>query len=393
MRNVVKRVCLCLAVTVSIQVLSAEKLVFAQTTSGQANTQNSVQQVTDSSTTSEVNQIAEKDNVGLGKIWTVRLTKPVDSSSVNSDIIKVINKANGNAVNVNLHIQSSDESCINIIPIDNYEPGLEYSIVISKNLKSKDGSTLKKDVTMDFKTQYLPTSADDITAAAMQFDNYTLPTQVDAKLPDGTIQKWDVNWNNDAVDTSIAGTSTFKGTLEGTDVNVNLTLNIAPYQVSSVSNGSRTQSDIQVKHLNYLMASKANRDSVEDAAASLNGNSESNTCVYFASESYRRVGLSIPTWVCNTHQLTDKLTSYGWKKDSNKDDLISGDQCFTKNDGTGYPTHTYTFVKWVNDNDHTWAYIVDNQRSNFGDGLHKRDILIIDTDQFDKFQFFMYNPN
>lgn len=393
MRNVVKRVCICLAVTVSIQVLSAEKLVFAQTTSGQANTQNSVQQVTASSSTSEVNQIAEKDNVGLGKIWTIRLTKPVDSTSVNGDTIKVINKANGNAVNVNLHIQSSDESCINIIPINNYASGSEYSIVISKNLKSKDGSTLKNDVTMDFKTQYLPTDADNITASVMQFDNYALPTQVDAKLPDGTIQKWNVNWNNDAVDTSIVGTSTFKGTLDGTDVSVNLTLTINPYQISSATNGTRNQSDIQISHLNYLMASEANRDSVEDAAAKLNGNSESNTCVYFASESYRRVGLSIPTWVCNTHQLTDKLTSYGWKKDSNKDNLISGDQCFTNNDGTGYPNHTYTFVKWVNENDHTLAYVVDNQRSIFGDGLHKRDILIVDTDKFTAFQFFMYKPN
>lgn len=392
MRNVVKKVLICLAVTVSIQVLAAEKLVFAQTIGGQADIQNSVQQVTSSSSTSEVNQIAEKDNVSLTKIWTIRLTKPVDSSSVNGDTIKVINKANGNVANVSLHIQSSDESCINIIPIDDYAPGSEYSIYISKNVKSKDGSNLKKDVNMDFKTQYLPTAADDITASIMQFDDYTLPTQVDAKLPDGTMKKWDVNWDN-AADTGIAGTNTFKGTLEGTDVSVNLTLTINPYQISSISNGSRTQSAIQVAHLNYLMASKANRDSVEDAAAKLNYNSETNTCVYFASESYRRVGFSIPTWVCNTSQLIPQLASAGWKKDNNKDDLLAGDQCFTKNDGTGYPTHTYTFVKWVNENDHSWAYIVDNQRSSFGDGLHKRDIELVDTDKFDKFQFFMYKPN
>lgn len=392
MRNVVKKVLICLAVTVSIQVLTAEKLVFAQTTSGQVNTQNSVQQVTSSSSTNEVNQIAEKDNVSLGKIWTIRLTKPVDSYSVNGDTIKVVNKANGNVANVSLHIQKTDESCINIIPIDNYAPGSEYSIYISKNVKSKDGATLKKDVEMDFKTQYLPTAADDITASIMQFGDYTLPNQVDAKLPDGTIKKWDVNWDN-AADTSIVGTNTFKGTLEGTDVSVNLTLTINPYWISSASNGTRNQSAIQIAHLNYLMASKANRDAVEDAAAKLNGNSETNTCVYFASESYRRVGYSIANWVCNTHQLTDKLSNDGWKKDYNKDHLLSGDQCFTNNDGTGYPNHTYTFVKWVNENDHTLAYIVDNQRSIFGDGLHKRDILIVDTDKFTAFQFFMYKPN
>lgn len=396
MKNVLKKVFMCLAVTVSIQVFSSGKLIFAETTGGQANSQNSIGQTTNSSNTNDIKQFPKKDNVYLGKTWVVKLNKPVDASSVSSNTIKVVEKDTGKTVdNLDLHIQSDDAREIDIIlPTGTkYTPDKDYSVIISKNLKSKDGSNLKSDVTMDFKTQSLPIAADDVNATAMQFDNYTLPNQVQAKLSNGTVGNWNVNWDNDTVDTTMVGTNTFKGTLQGTDISVNLKLTITPYQISSATNGTRNQSAIQISHLNYLMASKANRDSVEDAAARLNGNSESNTCVYFASESYRRVGYSIDTSVCNTHQLTAKLSSDGWKKDYNKDNLIPGDQCFTKNDGTGYPTHTYTFVKWVNQNDHTWAYIVDNQRSIFGDGLHKRDILIIDTDQFDKFQFFMYKPN
>lgn len=392
-RNIVKKVLVGVVTAFSIQLLVGGKFVFAETTNGQANSENSVQQTTNSSSANEINQLSEKTDVYLGKIWTISLNRPVDASSVSTDTIKVVQKGTNVAVGINLHVQSGDPSKITIIPNDNYKPSTEYSVIISKSLKSQDGSNLKSDVTMDFRTQDLPTSADDINTTAMQFDNYTLPDQVTAKLPNGTTKQWNVQWNNAAVDTSIVGTYTFTGQLEGTNVNVNLNLNVTPYQITSASNGTRNQSAIQISHLNYLMASKANRDSVEDAAAKLNYNSESNTCVYFASESYRRVGLAIPTSVCNTHGLINQLTSFGWQKDSNKDDLISGDQCFTKNDGTGYPTHTYTFVKWVNDNDHTWAYIVDNQRSLFGDGFHKRDILIVDTDQFDKFQFFMYKPN
>lgn len=393
MKDVVKKILLCAAIVVLIQVLPAGKLIFAETNSGQTSSDTSVQQTTSSSNATEVNKIDEKTGVALNKIWTIKLSKPVNFSTVTNDIIKVIEKDTGNSFQINLHIQQSDPSCINIIPVNDYAPSKEYSIVISKNLKSQDGSNLKSDVTMDFKTQDLPVSADNINISVMQFNDYTLPNEVQAKMPDGTTKQWDVQWNNNSIDTSIVGTYTFTGMLNGTNVSVNLNLNVTPYQITSASNGTRNQSALQISHLNYLMASKANRDSVEDAAAKLNGNSETNTCVYFASESYRRVGFAIPTWVCNTHQFSDLLTSYGWKKDYNKDNLISGDQAFTKNDSTGYPNHTYTFVKWVNDNDHSWAYIVDNQRSIFNDGLHKRDILLVDTDQFTAFQYFMYKPN
>lgn len=366
MKNVVKKVFLCVAAVISIQLLVGQKHIFAETTSTQVNLESSVNQTTNSSSTNQVKQLPEKDNVDLGKIWAIRLNKPVDASSVNSDTIKVIEKDTGKVFNsVYLHVQSGDASQVNIIPTSNYAICKEYSIVISKNLKSKDGSNLGSDVQMDFKTQELPTSADDVSASVMQFGSYALPDQVNAKLPDGTIKQWNVNWNSNSIDTSIVGNYTIAGTLEGTDVTVNYNLTVTPYQITSASNGTRSQSAIQIQHLNYLMA----------------------------SESYRRVGFNIDAKICNTKGLTAVLSNAGWQKDYNKDDLLSGDQCFTKNDGTGYPTHTYTFVRWVNDNDHTWAYIVDNQRSTFGDGFHKRDILIVDTDQFDKFQFFMYKPN
>lgn len=398
-KKFIRNLVVCTVFVIFIDVLVGKGLVFAETAktqspisqnyAAQKNVQASAAVNGDSPT-----QLPEKDNVSLQKIWAIKLNKAVDPSSVTNDSIKVIEKASGSTVKVALHVQSSDPTEVDIIaPAGGYTPGTEYSIIVSKSLKSKDAGSLKSDVVMDFKTQYLPTSATDVNVNVTEFDDFTLPSKVQATMPDGSTQDWDVDWGGTVPDTSIAGTFTYSGKLEGTDVSVNVNLTVAPFQVSTVSNGTRTQSSIQVAAVNYVMASRANRDSIEDAAAKLNYNSESNTCVYFASEMYRRVGFNIPISTCNTKGLTTFLASSGWKKDTNKDDLITGDQCFTKNDGTGYPTHTYLFIKWVDPSDHTWAYIVDNQRSLYNDGLHKREIMTVDVADFDAFQFFMYKPN
>lgn len=397
MRDVVKKILLCVAMAVSIQMLSGGKLIFAQTNSVQATSGNSVGQATSSSNTTSVNQIAEKSGVYPGKIWTIRLSKPVDPSSVTNDIIKVVEKDTGNSFKVDLHIQDSDSSCINIIPIDNYTNGKEYSVIISKNLKSKDGSNLKNDVQMDFKIQDLPTSADDINQSIMEFDSYTLPDQVQAKLPDGSTKQWNVQWDNKSIDTAVVGTYTITGKLEGLDVTVKYNLTVTPYQVSKIGNPGRPQqSAIQVSLVNYLMASKANRDSVYQRAIQLHYGDASNTCVYFASEALRRVGLNLPADTCNTGDLTNKLSNLGWKSGWDKNDLIAGDLCFTRDiSGTDYPTHVYTFIRWVNPSDHSLAYIVDNQpyRTDDNDELHTRDIEIVDVADYDAFRYYMYKPN
>ncbi len=128
-------------------------------------------------------------------------------------------------------------------------------------------------------------------------------------------------------------------------------------------------------------------------AVELHGGSLSNNCVYFASEALRRAGLTdLSESVANTRTLTNQLVSRGWQKSQNLDDLKSGDICFTIDaDGTG-PTHTYTFMKWVDPNYHEYAYICDNQGNEYdGDPYHKRNVNFA-TASKDPISYFMYIP-
>lgn len=156
-------------------------------------------------------------------------------------------------------------------------------------------------------------------------------------------------------------------------------------------NVQRKQSNIQIKLLDYLISSKENRDSVKSTAVYLHDGNASNTCVYFSSEALRRIGVKVPTYVANTYQYTNILSTYGWIKAYDYKSLIPGDICFTKNGSAGYPTHTYVFAGWVDDT-YTTAYVIDNQNESYGDELHER-VIPYDTSSFDKFQYFLYSLN
>ncbi|HEX2925573.1 MAG TPA: leucine-rich repeat domain-containing protein, partial [Ruminiclostridium sp.] len=65
---------------------------------------------------------------------------------------------------------------------------------------------------------------DNIRASVKQGDTYALPQTVTAKVYDGTVREVPVVWNTASVDTSVGGTQTFEGTVEGYDGKVILTL-------------------------------------------------------------------------------------------------------------------------------------------------------------------------
>ena len=86
-----------------------------------------------------------------------------------------------------------------------------------------------------------------------------------------------------------------------------------------------------------------------------------------------------------SHQYLNYLNDHNWSKSKDITDLTEGSICFTTNDGTGYPTHTFIFMGWVNAGDYTLANVADNQ----GNAVHTRSMLA--TGQTDAFAFFMYN--
>ncbi len=130
---------------------------------------------------------------------------------------------------------------------------------------------------------------------------------------------------------------------------------------------------------------QSNLDLAEGQALNLHDGDYSDNCVYFSSSVLRDIGINVPAGMANTQNYVPFVTSLGFTEDYNVNDLYPGNICFTVSDGTGYPTHTYIFMGWVNPFDHTLAYVADNQ-SNV---IHIRSM--IDAPNTDAFNFGFHN--
>jgi copper chaperone CopZ len=130
---------------------------------------------------------------------------------------------------------------------------------------------------------------------------------------------------------------------------------------------------------------QSNLDTAEKQALQLHSGVASDNCVYFSSSVLRDIGISVPMNICNTQHYVPFITAQGWTKDYNVNDLYPGNICFTVSDGTGYSTHTYIFMGWVNPFDHTLAYVADNQSNT----IHIRSM--IDAPNTDAFSFGFHN--
>ncbi|MBL4936889.1 hypothetical protein JK636_14110 [Clostridium sp. YIM B02515] len=151
----------------------------------------------------------------------------------------------------------------------------------------------------------------------------------------------------------------------------------------------RKQSSVQNSLYKY-MSNKANQNSVNASARKLNNGNKHNTCVYFASESLRRVGIKMPKSISNTRQFIGYLKANGWKVNYNLSELKPGDLCFTTNDSTGWPSHVYIFMAWTKSGSMDSAYIVDNQAHDYNDNVyHIRNVKKKLKDK-DATKFFMY---
>jgi len=144
------------------------------------------------------------------------------------------------------------------------------------------------------------------------------------------------------------------------------------------------QTTIGGKLFAYL-SPEANVTSVVNAATILNGGNPSNTCVYFSSETMRRIGVAVPRETCNTQQYLGYLGSQGWVANREIKNLTPGSICFTTPDNyRGYPTHTFVFMGWAS-SDYSSALVADNQDNK----VHVRSMRA--TDATDAFAFFMHN--
>ncbi|PRR83703.1 hypothetical protein [Clostridium vincentii] len=141
---------------------------------------------------------------------------------------------------------------------------------------------------------------------------------------------------------------------------------------------------------------KWNRTNVNATATKLNNGSSANTCVYFIAEVLRKNNFNVPNETNNISQILTFLKAKGWEKQSNYEELKLGDICFTTDgdgDKNGVPTHTYIFMKWVEEGNYDYAYICDNQAKDYkGKVYHIRNIKVVDKANGyskDAFAFYM----
>lgn len=369
---------------------TADKSNTPQNTTTSAIAQNSNSSTVKDSTSNPVREIDSVSNVDVNKKWTIVLSQPVDISSAKNSI-KVIDKKTNNKIPIDISISNHGLE-VNVSVSDKYNPESDYQLFIDAGLVSKYNKHLPQSVSMNFKTDSSITSIDDLDVTINQCDDYKLPATLTATMSDGEKRQVSVTWDKQVDTGAPAGKYVFKGDVKGYPVLVKLNLTINPFKgVTSISNSYRNQSSLQVNLYNYLM-NEDNRQSVGARAIELHGGSTSNNCVYFASEALRRAGLtSLPEYICNTVQLTKKLLSYGWQICYDLSKLLPGDICFTTSYGNG-PTHTYTFMKWLDPKSFDYAYICDNQGNEYGGSPYHQRNIDFATPAKDALAYFMYLP-
>ncbi|EKQ57002.1 MULTISPECIES: leucine-rich repeat domain-containing protein [unclassified Clostridium] len=132
------------------------------------------------------------------------------------------------------------------------------------------------------------------------------------------------------------------------------------------------------------MTNANNQWSVDSTAVALHGGITSNNCVYFSSEALRRIGVNIPISTANTYQFENVLKSMGFVYSYDFSQIKPGDIVFTNN-----YSHVYIFMCWDRDG---YAYIVDNQRTSFGNQVLHRRLVLQDTATTDRATHFFYYP-
>ncbi|MCB2306996.1 N-acetylmuramoyl-L-alanine amidase [Clostridium estertheticum] len=231
-------------------------------------------------------------------------------------------------------------------------------------------------------------SAADILVNVNAGDKYTLPATTEVTMSNNTKKTLGVTWPNNVFNIVDAGTYSYYGTINGTSIKVKAIITVGaaitpttPIIITTPT--TELQSTVIGEKLFIYLTPSANVVSTLKAAVKLHDGVTINNCVYFSSEAMRRISVPVPIGVCNTHQYLNYLNSNKWSKTKDVKKLAPGSLCFTTNDCTGYPTHTFVFMGWVNDGDYTIAYVADNQ----GQAVHTRSMLAKgDTDAF---AFFM----
>lgn len=91
--------------------------------------------------------IESKDNESVDKIWNIKFNKNIKDGEYLKENIFVVDE-NNYTEDIDISFENNLD-LLKIIPVDNYEPGKIYTIVI-KNVQDIEGGVLKQNTIMDF---------------------------------------------------------------------------------------------------------------------------------------------------------------------------------------------------------------------------------------------------
>lgn len=93
-------------------------------------------------------QLPLKRGVNIDKEWIVTFNKSLDSKTVNTNNIKLVDERN-KEIKTNVKL-SSDKQDIIVIPLQNYQYGNTYQLIIGEGIKGVKGDILAKETRMEF---------------------------------------------------------------------------------------------------------------------------------------------------------------------------------------------------------------------------------------------------
>lgn len=170
----------------------------------------------------EIIQTVSKD-----KIWSINFNEATLLDEVNTDNIYILDDKE-QKVNVTLELDKDSKVLLVKPPSEGYEAGKTYLLEITDKVQNPEYEDIKQPVSFKFiiENPVYIVNANNINLSIKQGQAFTFQNKVTVDLSNGERSDRDVVWDSKAINTTKTGTYTFKGTVEGYDSKINLTVNV-----------------------------------------------------------------------------------------------------------------------------------------------------------------------
>ncbi|MCB2289735.1 L,D-transpeptidase family protein [Clostridium sp. CS001] len=170
----------------------------------------------------EIIQTVSKD-----KIWSINFNEATLLDEVNADNVYILDDKE-QKVDVTLELDKESKVLLLKPPSEGYEVGRTYILEITDKVQNPEYVDLKQPVSFKFiiENPVYIVNANNINLSIKQGQAFTFQKKVTVDLSNGEKNDRDVVWDSIAIDTTKVGTYNFKGTVEGYDSKINLTVNV-----------------------------------------------------------------------------------------------------------------------------------------------------------------------